>query len=141
MITGVKLVHKSGSVACHVPSYSNWGCSDSSKIYTSFVQIIDTINKIGTVLYPTNDTNNIISYDNSYTSCDCTLQDYQLNSQNAQSSELILISDNKQYQVSTSTYYALQFCEAICQLSISDNDGTAYADVYFLYQPVKYLII
>ena len=133
-IIGIKLVHKTGSVTCdhYNYHYTNWGCHHQwDALYVSMIKHNANANEL---YYPTPTTQGLRSPN--WISCPngCNVLRYALDNYGLNDDSIELIDYSKPYNVSISDAFSIQYSEGCCQTSTYDNDGTVYADVYFLYQ-------
>ena len=141
-INGVRLVYNSGGVTCsYAYALTNWGChSSGGDLITTGVYKIPqeyTSSRDALLLYPTSDTDDIVSLSAySSSSCQCDVSTYTMNSADLNSDEIELYSQTTKYNVSINDEFMLGYHEAICDRSWSDNQGTACAQVYFLYSNI-----
>ena len=138
-ITGIKLEHRFGTVTCN-PNYPLviWGCQGSNGPWFGVQMILHKTN-MNQVYYPTLTTEGV-TYFNNWTCSNgngCDVHSYGMNNYDLNDDFIKLNDDQNPYNVSTSDTFSIQYSEGCCGSSISDNSGTAYADVYFLYETYK----
>eukprot|EP01084_Bolivina_argentea_P024595 45819_1 len=146
IISGIRIVHNSGSVKCTVGSVpTNFGCNQAGMwefIAMILFRVTDETNKYGEEYYPVNSqTTGLSEWRHWNTHFPSTCYEptvpgaktflYNMNNYNWDSNELILL--NPQYSVTTNDKFMLQYSEGYVQCA-GDNTGTGCSTVYFLYQ-------
>ena len=135
-MVGIRLVHNSGGITCSTGyQITNWGCEASTGFFqTVLLQLnsSDLTSGDGILIYPTNSTDDVTSVTAMTVDCGCNVVLYEMNSYTPNSDEIILSSETS-HNVSTEDEFILANCEAPCSYTISNNDGTSCAAVYFLY--------
>jgi len=134
-ITGVKLVHASGTVTCGSHPGTYWGC-EFRNYFMTFLLKHDVAGNA--VYYPTTSTDTVTSFVNNWGSCanGCPVHAYTSNTYGPNSNELILMDASTPYVVDTSDIFSLQFSEGCCLWSTNDNAGDACGHVYFYYTAI-----
>eukprot|EP01084_Bolivina_argentea_P285439 489494_1 len=138
---GIKLQHLNGSVTCDsMFPQTKWGCDIF--FLTFFLRLIEnTTDYYGQLLYPTNNTQDVIvqplnNTDNiDFSSClrGCIYNRYEMFNYDASSTNYSLISPA--YNVSTNDRFMLQYSEACCfdLLLPYNNSGSTCAAIQFIY--------
>eukprot|EP01084_Bolivina_argentea_P256075 431011_1 len=132
-LVGVSLRHNDngvGLVTCNGDEWSNWGCGTTFMV--NFVHVTDNTNYIGETYYPTTNTEGVTILNTASCVKGCNVHGYLLNGAHPYANEDIGLR-GPSYQINTNDQFMLQYSEACCQTSISDNSGTSCAKVYFLY--------
>jgi len=131
-LIGIELEFASGGVTCDHRNYANthWGCH-----WNSGAMMVQMINVAGGTLYPTATTQNVDSL-YTYASCDCDVFRYYMTGYDFDSDVLRLVDADNPNTVSVDDAFSLQYSEGCCSSSTGDNEGTACADVYFIYSRV-----
>ena len=125
------MVYRSGGVTCaNIPS-TKWGCNNGHM----FVQMIGHKTNTNEIYYPTSTTQgvNIFVPWTCTNANGCTAHYYIMDNYGTNSDSIELVDDSNPYNVSAADTFSLQYSEGCCGESVSDNSGTAYADVYFFY--------
>ena len=134
-IVGIKLVYSSGSVSCNSVVFSHWGCG-AMEIGVILVHVTDSNTYAGETYYPTTSTEGFNSqFTTSSCPGGCNLVWYRMNEYNSNSAEIVFMSPI--YHVTTDDKFKLEYGEACCQHTTSDNRGASCAKVYFLYSNIK----
>ena len=135
-IIGIELKHKSGEMWCDYPDLtpSNWGCPWHAKGFE--IQMIKH-NNPNTVYYPTETTEGVTDW-GYYSSCPngCDFEWYDMLESGIYDDNLTLIDYSTPYAIDISDAFSLQYAEGCCLESVSNNAGTACADVYFVYTDI-----
>ena len=142
ILSGVRLVHNSGSVSCKPESPgTNWGCYSNSgagmNVLFMKLGVNETTTRSATRLYPTSDTDDICDINwISQGTCGADITSYFMNSYDLNSDQLVFISSSTNYTVSIKDQFFLDSYEPVCSTAVADNTGIACATVYFLYSKI-----